>query len=179
MVVALRIGIISDTHGSLPASVHQAFDGCGHILHAGDIGSQAVLDELEAIAPLTAVLGNCDRSGYRTLAGSVKGMERFDLDGLRFLMMHRPEDLAAHYRGLLMARQMPRAKAPVPLPQVCVHGHTHVRASRTENSCLIICPGSATRPRDRLAAAVAILTVENAKVSDLQFVELGKFCQIV
>ncbi|MDP2299370.1 MAG: metallophosphoesterase family protein, partial [Actinomycetota bacterium] len=53
----MLVGVISDTHGTLPASVAQAFRGVEQIVHAGDVGSQQVLDELEAIAPVVAVRG--------------------------------------------------------------------------------------------------------------------------
>ena len=51
----MRLGIISDTHGLLRPEVFEVFREVDHILHAGDIGSAALLDELEAIAPVTAV----------------------------------------------------------------------------------------------------------------------------
>ena len=38
------------------------FTGVSHILHAGDIGSDSIIAELEVIAPVTAVLGNTDSS---------------------------------------------------------------------------------------------------------------------
>ena len=47
----MRLGIISDTHGLLRPEVFEVFREVDHILHAGDIGPAALLDELEAIAP--------------------------------------------------------------------------------------------------------------------------------
>nr|MDA3937540.1 metallophosphoesterase family protein [Actinomycetota bacterium] len=59
--IVASVGVISDTHGSLHRSVHEAFLGVDHIVHAGDIGGEMILLELETIAPVTAVLGNTDR----------------------------------------------------------------------------------------------------------------------
>ncbi|MFR5827936.1 MAG: metallophosphoesterase family protein [Adlercreutzia equolifaciens] len=59
----LRIGIISDTHGTLDPRAYAALADCEHIIHAGDIGGVAILRELETLAPVTAVLGNNDDSG--------------------------------------------------------------------------------------------------------------------
>ena len=42
------IGLISDTHGLLRADVHDAFAGVELILHAGDVGRDDILDELDA-----------------------------------------------------------------------------------------------------------------------------------
>ena len=57
---AVKLGVISDTHGTLPAAVHDALAGVNHILHAGDVGPGDVITELETIAPVSAVLGNTD-----------------------------------------------------------------------------------------------------------------------
>jgi len=54
------IGLVSDTHGELKAGVHAAFAGVELILHAGDVGGIAILDELRMIAPVKAVHGNVD-----------------------------------------------------------------------------------------------------------------------
>jgi predicted phosphodiesterase len=57
---ALRVGILSDTHGLLRPEARTFLVGCDYIVHGGDIGSAAILDTLSAIAPLTAVRGNND-----------------------------------------------------------------------------------------------------------------------
>src|SRR5216110_2710106 len=56
----MKICIISDTHGFLDPKVPELFAGVERILHAGDVGPHSLLLELEAIAPVTAVLGNTD-----------------------------------------------------------------------------------------------------------------------
>jgi len=54
----VRLGIISDTHGKLPPEVFEVFEAVDHIFHAGDVGSENILTDLEALAPVTAVYGN-------------------------------------------------------------------------------------------------------------------------
>ena len=54
------IGLISDTHGLLRPEIARAFAGVDRILHAGDVGSRAVLEALAKIAPVDAVFGNVD-----------------------------------------------------------------------------------------------------------------------
>src|SRR5207244_13156488 len=56
----MLIGLIADTHGYLDPRVPPALKGVERILHAGDIGSEAVLATLARIAPVTAVAGNND-----------------------------------------------------------------------------------------------------------------------
>ena len=55
------VGVISDTHGLLRPEALEALRGAQHIIHAGDIGKPELLDQLRALAPLTAVRGNVDR----------------------------------------------------------------------------------------------------------------------
>jgi predicted phosphodiesterase len=56
----LRVGLISDTHGLLRPEATAFLEGCDHILHGGDIGGPEILEQLAALAPLTAVRGNND-----------------------------------------------------------------------------------------------------------------------
>ena len=63
----MLIGLISDTHipdraRILPQNVIDAFSDVDLILHAGDLTSPKVIDELEEIAPVMAVQGNMDRA---------------------------------------------------------------------------------------------------------------------
>ena len=60
----MEIGLVSDTHGLLRPEVLPALEGCELILHAGDVGSQEILDELETIAPVKVVRGNTDRGAF-------------------------------------------------------------------------------------------------------------------
>lgn len=59
----MKLGLISDTHGYLHPRIHDLFSDVDEILHAGDIDSDDVLIELQAIAPVTAVRGNMDMRG--------------------------------------------------------------------------------------------------------------------
>ena len=63
-VDAIIVGVLSDTHGHLYPRVREMLEGVDHIIHAGDIGSAEVLTGLKAIAPVTAVRGNCDLEAW-------------------------------------------------------------------------------------------------------------------
>jgi uncharacterized protein len=60
----MLIGVISDTHGLLRPEAVAALRGSDHILHAGDVGDVQILEELQKLAPITAIRGNIDRSGH-------------------------------------------------------------------------------------------------------------------
>jgi predicted phosphodiesterase len=62
------LGLISDTHGLIRPGVHSALTGVELILHAGDVGGTAILDELRLIAPVRAVFGNTDPPDHPELS---------------------------------------------------------------------------------------------------------------
>ncbi|MBQ1448844.1 MAG: metallophosphoesterase family protein [Coriobacteriales bacterium] len=149
----MKVGIISDTHGRLPAAAFKALEGCDAIIHAGDIGSPEVLYELEAIAPVTAVLGNCDQPEY---GRSVRAVAAPRIGGVRFKVVHRFRDIG---------------KLPEDVG-VIVHGHTHLPAIERSSHLLIINPGSPTRPRGDNWPSVALVEIEDGVVTDARVVEL-------
>lgn len=62
----MLIGLISDTHipdraKEIPQKVIDAFKDVDLILHAGDLTSMKVIEELEKIAPTIVIQGNMDR----------------------------------------------------------------------------------------------------------------------
>jgi putative phosphoesterase len=111
----MRIGVISDTHGVLHPRVLELFAGVDHILHAGDIGDEDVLRELETIAPVTAVAGNID--GFQL--GNAGAEARVRLGDTRFYLTHildRP-----HQPLPEVARALRREPA-----DFVIFGHSHL-----------------------------------------------------
>ena len=100
-----KIGIISDTHGVLPGKVFELFQGVRRIIHAGDIGRETILTELEIIAPVDAVYGNVDGAQIRK---RLRERLLFDLYGFEFDVTHIA-DLVAHDSK----------------PTIRISGHTH------------------------------------------------------
>src|SRR5207244_12911147 len=80
-MVLMKIGVISDTHNFLDPKIPKLFAGVEHILHGGDIGLPWVILELEAIAPVTAVLGNTDDGRLQ-----FKETEIVELAGRKFMV---------------------------------------------------------------------------------------------
>lgn len=111
----MKIGVISDTHGKIHPAVAEVFQGVDHILHAGDIGGEHVLEALTLIAPVTAVAGNVD--GFRL--GEAGEFARVRLDGLEFFLTHiidRPSRVEPAVQARLR-------EAPA---DVVVFGHSHL-----------------------------------------------------
>lgn len=154
-----RVGIISDTHGTLDPRAYAALADCDHIIHAGDIGDPAILHELETLAPVSAVLGNNDFPEYGSAVGRYA---RPVVEGVRFLVSHYPSHVRITYAGS-------SALAPGdPIPHVCVHGHTHVPKLETgpevRPANMLLCPGSAFRPRGGFPRCVAKMEVDDGRI---------------
>ena len=54
------IGLISDTHGLLREEVVYNLSNCNLIIHTGDIGKFEVIENLEKLAQVDFIRGNCD-----------------------------------------------------------------------------------------------------------------------
>ncbi len=147
------IGIISDIHGYLSERAHDALKDSDYILCAGDSESPFVLAELESIAPTIAVLGNCDR---RDLGQSVDLVASPLLGGVRFKMVHRPEDIGTISDDVVEV----------------VHGHTHIPRNQTINGVLFLNPGSPTRPRGGSRKSVMRMTILNQHITSVELIEL-------
>ena len=91
----------------------EAFAEVDHILHAGDIGPLALLEQIKAIAPVTAVYGNTDGMEIRSRCPKVAAVE---LDGFRIVVTHG-DQLGVPTPELLQA-EFPEAV-------IIVFGHTH------------------------------------------------------
>ena len=140
------IGLISDTHGMVRSDVHRALAGVELILHAGDVGGDAVLDELEVIAPVVAVYGNTDATVDPRLSASIDRT----IGGVRIHVSHghelgspTPEKLLERYDA-----------------DVIVYGHTHKQLVARADGRLVVNPGAAGARRFKLEPSVARLTIE-------------------
>lgn len=139
----MKIGVISDTHGFLDPQVEKLFASVEYIFHAGDIGHDPLIGELESIAPVTAVRGNNDKNTRFHLT------ETIGLAQKRFLIQHivnprtMPETVKKHFAG--------------EQPDVVVFGHSHRAFAETVNGIFYFNPGYAGRPRFGTQRSVAIL----------------------
>lgn len=148
----MLIGVLSDTHGTLHPRLLSVFREAGveRILHAGDVGKESVLAELQALAPTLAVKGNIDtRGGVAQLPEEV----RFEVGGVDIYMTHI---------GGKPGHWLPRL--PVPAPTVAICGHSHIPLLQSLGGVLFLNPGAAgTRPRFGRGLTAALLSLEEGK----------------
>lgn len=147
------IGLISDTHGLLREEVIQNLEGCDLIIHAGDIGKYEVIDRLREIAPLEAVLGNCDRNIDDESIATEKTVQ---IGNQKLYIIH---DIS---------------KLNIDLQQekinFVIYGHSHKRNIYTENGIIYINPGSIGPKRFKLTTTMAKLYIDE-KLTDEKFLK--------
>ncbi len=157
------IGVLSDTHGRLDADAFAALAECDRIIHAGDIGGPHILRELEALAPVTAVLGNNDFNEYGT---RVDRFARPVIDGVRLLVAHYPHEVRWGFAG--GGESAPGDS----IPDICIHGHTHVpellSGASARPAAYVLCPGSASFPRGGSQRSVAYIEVKDARILEVR-----------
>jgi putative phosphoesterase len=114
-----EIVVLADTHihrhsaRRLPPAVYAALERADLVLHAGDVVTGALLDELATFAPTQAVLGNNDGE----LVGHLPEQRCFTVDGLHIAMVH--DSGATRGREARLRRRFPTA-------DLVVFGHSHV-----------------------------------------------------
>jgi len=143
----MQIGVISDTHGLLRDEAVDELQGSHLIIHAGDVGKLAVLDELRKLAPVVAVRGNMDWGDWTK---DLRIWEVVEAAGTHLYMLH---DLA----GL----DLDPAAAGM---DAVIFGHSHRPEIREKNGVLYFNPGSAGPRRFTMPVTIGRITVRNQKI---------------
>jgi len=155
--------VLADTHAprrwrSCPPRVAAHLRGADLILHAGDVCTAAVLDELAAYAPVRAVLGNND--GPDVAAWGAPGRLEFDAGGLRVAMVH--DAGPAQGRPARLRRWFPAA-------DLVVFGHSHIPLDHSEGQ-RIFNPGSPTDRRRQPRGTIGVLDVAHGRLAAARIV---------
>jgi putative phosphoesterase len=138
----IRLGVISDTHGLLRPEALRALADVDQIIHAGDVGSPEILEELRAGAPVTVVRGNMDSGGW---ARELPETEVLEAGGALIFVVHDLDDLDLDPEAAGFA--------------AVVFGHTHMPEIRRSRGILYLNPGSAGPVRGSRPVSLALLDV--------------------
>lgn len=140
----LTIGIIADTHGLVRPEALRAFAGVDHIVHAGDVGGDEVLNALGAIAPVTFVGGNND------VGTAGLDIVRVHVGGWRILLTHiLPKPQKPDRRVLTSLANEPA--------DLVIFGHSHLPHDEVIDGVRFFNPASAGPRRFDYPVAVGII----------------------
>jgi uncharacterized protein len=154
----MRAVVLADTHVRDAGSTRLGAEAWEHvrsadvILHAGDVVEAGFLEELRAVAPVHAVLGNNDGA----LRGLLPETRVLDLEGVTVAMVH---DSGAR------AGRAGRLRRRFPAADVVVFGHSHVPWNEPGiDGQLLFNPGSATQRRTQPRRTLGVLELAGGKV---------------
>ena len=140
------VGVISDTHGLLRPEALELLRGSEHIIHAGDIGEPEIIPALERIAPVTAIRGNIDKSGWAQRFPETQVVE---LGGLHFYVIHDLNALDLNPKAAGLA--------------AVISGHSHRAKQEIKDGVLYFNPGSAGPRRFNLPVTLGKLEIRSGR----------------
>ena len=144
---ALRIALLSDTHGLLRPEALAFLGGADHIVHAGDIGDAGVLQALRRVAPVTAVRGNND---FGPWAENVAATQLLRIGGVSIYVLHDLKQLG-----------LDPAAAGF---HVVVSGHSHQPRIDQHDGVLYVNPGSCGPRRFKLPVSAGEVRISGRSV---------------
>lgn len=147
----MRIAVIADTHmprgrRRLPQRCLAELAGADLILHAGDVVTRGVLEELGRLAPIEAVAGNMDEAALQEALPETRVVVA---GGARIAVVHDAGPRAGRAK---------RLRERFPGCQAVVYGHTHVPEIAREDAVWVLNPGSPTERRRAPSRAMLVLT---------------------
>lgn len=162
----IRIGLLSDTHSYLHPHIAGYFKDCDEIWHAGDVGDYLVIQQLQAIKPVKGVYGNIDGRDIRT---EFPEDLIFETEGMTVYLTH-----IGGYPPRYNKRTVNIIKKVQ--PDLFISGHSHILKIMhdPENKKILhINPGAAGRVGFQQVSTVVRFSINQAKISDLQVIELA------
>jgi uncharacterized protein len=155
----MRIVVLSDTHAPrrwkvCPPRVAEQLRRTDLILHAGDVCTAAVLDELAQYAPVLAVAGNNDGPDV-TAWGATETVET-TIGGVHVAMIH---DAGQQRNRLARMRRL------FPAAGLVVFGHSHIPLDESAQGLRIFNPGSPTDRRRQPAGTIGVLRVTEGRLA--------------
>jgi uncharacterized protein len=162
----VRVIVLSDTHAprfwkSCPQPVAVCLRGADVILHAGDVCTATVLDELSDYAPVHAVLGNND--GADVAAWGAPPTLELELGGVRIAMIHDSGASSGRLR---------RMRGTFPSAELVVFGHSHIPLDRSEAGLRIFNPGSPTDKRRQPHRTLGALEITDGRLLEAAIIDL-------
>jgi uncharacterized protein len=164
----MRIGVVSDTHGYFDPKLDECLHTVDEIIHAGDVGSQDVLDRLSLIAPTAAVRGNVDSPDLKLPFKSILQWEGVQLELLHVLPVPQGQlEIWARLPPNSQAQRQQRdrfLRSLDPATRVIVFGHSHQPCLVSLDNRLFLNPGSAGKKRFSLPRSCAVMEVVRRRV---------------
>lgn len=143
--MAVKVAILSDTHGFVWPQIIETVQQCDYAVHAGDIGGAFVLDQLVPKQQLLAVRGNNDQpctweQDEHGVLETIEHAAELELPGGTLAVVHGDKAGRVSERHQNLRKQFPGAR-------VIVYGHSHQLTVDKQHATWVLNPGAAGRAR--------------------------------
>ena len=161
-----RIGLLSDTHGFVNSALFNFFKDCNAIWHTGEIGSTDVVDELNLIAPVTAVYGNIDDW---QISSRFPEFNIFECEKVKVMLTHIGGYPPRYYPNIIKKLEDER-------PNLFACGHSHIlKVMYDEKHALLhINPGAAGRQGMHQVSTAIRFVIDGKDIKELEILEMKK-----
>ena len=161
-----RIGLLSDTHGTLSSRIFKFFESVDEIWHAGDIGNAETADRLSAFKPLKAVYGNIDDHVLRKM---FPADQRFFCEEVDVWITH-----IGGYPGRYDLNVKPEIYTHPPRLFICGHSHILKVIYDKKHSLLHINPGAAGNTGFHNVITAIRFEIRDEKIENLEILEIQR-----
>ena len=162
----LRVGILSDTHGTLIPQLFDFFKDVDELWHAGDIGNIETADALAHFKPLRAVHGNIDDNIIRM---QYPEDLFFHVEDVEVFMTHiggYPGHYTSEVKYLIKERK----------PNLFICGHSHILKVMYDEkfNLLHINPGAAGNSSFHKQITFIRMVIDGKEFKDMEIFQLDR-----
>lgn len=160
-----KVLILSDTHGYMDERILHYAAAADEVWHAGDVGDESVINQLEQVTQVRGVFGNIDGQQIRSRFPEIN---LFELEGCKILISHiigRPNSYVARMQNIIREVR----------PQIVICGHSHILLVQhlKQESHLHINPGACGKHGFHKIRTMISLEINAGKPQNLAVIELG------
>ena len=178
MTQSVKVAIVSDTHAYLHPEIKALVQLCDIAIHAGDICSAGILDELQPVSgQVIAVAGNNDHAAawpvqHHAQVNALPQVASLDLPGGRIAIEH------GHLHDMNSPDHESLRQAH-PDVRMIVYGHTHRKIIDDFKMPWVVNPGAAGATRTRGGASCLVLEASEAlwKIESYRFQDMEHAAQ--
>lgn len=164
--MALKILLLSDTHGFMDEKILNYCKNSDEVWHAGDIGNLEVTNKIQEVSRLRAVFGNIDDKNIRT---EFPLDNKFSVEGAGVWMTHI---------GGYPYRYNPRIKESITLrpPKLFISGHSHILKVQFDKKLKLLHmnPGAVGRHGFHQVRTMLRFQIENSDIKNLEVIEMKR-----
>jgi uncharacterized protein len=163
----MRIALLSDTHDFMDLEILEHCQEADEIWHAGDIGSRAVMTQLESLKkPVIAVSGNIDNFALQL---EYPEDQQFSKEGVSVWMRHivgHPKRYNPEILEIL--------RDPTKRPKLLICGHSHIlEIARDAFGVLYINPGAVGHHGVHSKRTMVRFSLDQGSVKNVEAIDFG------